>query len=131
MKKLLLIFIISLSLTGTVSADQLAYITKEQAEKGAALLKAEKEVLLFCGCCNNDPKIYLKVTGIKVQHTGYQDYWEIIITGITRKGEKRIVEADLAYVHVNRDGKAICAGKILGFECDPCVTDMGWDNAGN
>jgi hypothetical protein len=130
MKKFPAVFILLLSLTGILSADQLAYITQDQAEKGAALLKTEKEILLFCGCCSNEPKVYLKVTGIKIQHTGYQDYWEIIITGTNRHGENMVVQADLAYVHVNRNGKAICAGTLLNFQCDPCVSDMPWDAAG-
>lgn len=128
MKNIIIVIIMLASAVINASADQLAYITKEQAEKGAAFLKAEKEVLLFCGCCDNDPKVYLKVAGVTVQYTGYGDYWEIIITGTNRKGENMVVEADLAYVHVNRNGKALCAGKILDIPCDPCVTDLIWDS---
>lgn len=127
MKKLLLVFILLISLTGIGSADQLAYITKEQAETAAVLLKAEKEVLLFCGCCSNDPKVYLKVTSVTVQHTGYENFWQVIIAGTNRKGEKVVTEVDLAYVHVNRKDKAITVGKLLNLNCDPCVTDIVWD----
>jgi hypothetical protein len=128
MKNLIITFILLISLNYTASADQLAYITKDQAEKGAAFLRLEKEVLLFCGCCDNDRKVYLKVTGITVQHTGYKDYWEIIISGTNRNGENMVVEADLAYVHVNRNGKAQCAGRILNLECDPCVAEFSWES---
>lgn len=130
MKKLL-IAIILLSLTGFAHADQLAYITKEQAEKGALLIKSEKEVLLFCGCCDNDPKIYLKVKEVLVRFTGYQNYYEIIISGTTADGEQKTVEADLAYVHLNRKGIAVPAGKILGLECDPCVSEFPWGGKQN
>jgi len=126
MKKTVITFLISAALTGIVSADQLGYITKEQAEKAAALLKSEREIMLFCGCCDNDPKIYLKVADVKVKHTGYQEYYQVIVTGITRTGEKMTVETDLAYVHVNRNGMAVAAGTVLGFKCDPCVYEMNW-----
>lgn len=128
MKKIIAAVIIILSVAGSARADQLAYLSREQAEKGASFLKQEKEVLLFCGCCDNDKKVYLRVTGVTIQHTGFQDYREIVITGVNRTGENMVVEADLAYVHVNRNGKALCAGKLLNFECDPCITELNWDS---
>lgn len=128
MKKQLITILILISFTGIASADQLAYITKEQAEKGAAFIRIQKEVLLFCGCCENDPKVYLSVKDVSVQHTGYQNFYQVIISGVNRGGEKMTVEADLAYVHVNINGMAVAAGKFLNFECDPCVQDLKWDS---
>lgn len=127
MKKLILTLIIIASFSAA-PADQLAYITKDQAEKAAEFLKKEREVLLYCGCCDNDPATYITVTGISVKFTGYENYYEVIITGRKNSGEELTVEADLAYVHVKRNGLAVAAGKILGFECDPCVDKLKWDS---
>lgn len=128
MKKLIVSFTILFSLSCIAYADQLAFITKDQAEKGAAYIRLQKEVLLFCGCCKNDPKVYIEVTDVHVEHTGYQDFYQIKISGINRSGENVTIDADLAYVHVNRNGKAEAIGKILGFKCDPCVTDLKWES---
>ena len=127
MKKTILLFILVCSLSSNASADQLAYITREQAEKGAAFLKTQNEVLIFCGCCDSDPKVYLKISGVSVRYTGYQDYYQIRLSGVDRKGKSITLDIDLAYTHINVNGKALCAGKLLNFECDPCVADMPWE----
>lgn len=128
MKRFCAVLFLMIIITGVAYSDQLAYISKDQAERGAKFLKNEKVVLLFCGCCENDPKIYLRVKEISVKFTGYQNYYEIIITGTTAGGELKSVEADLAYVHVNREGKAVTVGKILGLECDPCASEFPWNS---
>jgi len=127
MKRILTSILILISLSGLLSADQLAYISREQAVKGAALIRSQQEVLLFCGCCEDDPKVYLRITYVSVQHTGYKNYFEVIIKGISRTGERMTVEADFAYVHLNKNGKAVPACVALGFACDPCVKEMSWE----
>jgi len=128
MKNIITACLLIISITGIAAADQLAFITKDQADKGAAFIKSQREVLIFCGCCKDDPKVYLEVTDAYVEHTGYQNFYHVKITGINREGEKITIDADLAYIHVNKNGMALSVGKILGFECDPCVNDLKWES---
>lgn len=130
MKKILLTLITAAAVTGTASADQLSYITKEQAEKGAAFIRSQREVLSFCGCCGNEPEVYIRIKSVTIQPAGYENYYQIIIKGETRDEQEVSIEADLAYIHVNRKGRAVAICRILGFECDPCTSDLRWNERG-
>lgn len=117
--------------TLTASADQLAWITREQAEQAQALLNQEKEVLLYCGCCDNDPHKYLKVEGSTVAYTGTDNYFEVQLTAQDHDGNPVTTSLDLAYVFLNREGTANCLGILLGFECDPCTGPFAWTSPFN
>lgn len=106
--------------------DQLAYITKEQAEKATEFLIKQKEVILYCGCCDHDRKVLIKITNVSFKHTGYQDFYEVTIEGIGPEGKAIKEEVDLAYIHFLKGYKAHCVGEELGFECDPCVEPFYW-----
>jgi len=127
MKKsvLLLLFLFTL-ISVTASADQLAYLTKDQAEKAVKFLKKQKRVMLFCGCCDNDPKVFVNVKKVYMAPAGYEDYYEIFIEGNAGNKEKLKKAVDLAYVFINKKGTAAAVGLELGMECDPCVHDLKW-----
>lgn len=123
MKKLFLIpaFLI---FTNLLHADQLAWLTKDQAEKTVAYFNDNniKEVVLWCACCDNDVKTKVTVTGVHYRQVKESKvYYELVIEGTYMGGEKLNDAFDLAYVHVPIDGKWRCLGKELGFECDPCT----------
>lgn len=121
MKKILLLFLVfSSSLT---FADQLAYITKEQAEQTVAYLTDNKitEVVLWCACCDSNPKIQVNISNIYYKYTGYENYYQVYIVGTTPGGEAVNEGVDLAYVHIKKKNKWYCLGKKLKFECDPCT----------
>ena len=71
MKKLLLLLLLCTFISATASADQLAYLTKEQAETAVKFLKKQKRVMLFCGCCDNDPKVIVNVKKVYMAPAGY------------------------------------------------------------
>ena len=121
MKKVFLLFLIFISTL--TFADQLAYITKEQAKQTIAYFtdKNIKEVVLWCACCDNDPKTLLTVNRIYYKFTGYQSFYQIYIEGTTPEGQLIDEGVDLAYVHIKKNKKWRCLGKVLGFECDPCT----------
>lgn len=123
MKKLILLtlFIVFIN---TLHSDQLAWITKEQAEQTVAYFNDNdiKQVVLWCACCDNDVKTKVNVT--RVYYRQVKDspqYYEFVIEGTYMAGDKLNDAFDLAYVHVARGGKWRCLGKELGFECDPCT----------
>ncbi|MGD1840319.1 MAG: hypothetical protein ACFB0B_05395 [Thermonemataceae bacterium] len=113
------------------SADQLAWISKAQAETAVAYLKKEKQVILFCGCCDAD-----QMEKIKIQEVTYrivdaqQGYYQVFVTALY-EGKVQEIPLDLAYVHIKEKKKAQCLGKVLGFECDPCVAPFYWKIAKN
>lgn len=115
---LLLFFAVNVSF-----ADQLAWITKEQAVKTVAYFEDKdiEQVVLWCACCDNDPKTKVNVSEITYKKADDPGYYEIWITGETTDGRKINQPVDLAYVHVLRGSKWRCLGKELKFECDPCT----------
>jgi len=122
MKKIL--FIVLLSFTANISyCDQLAWITKEQAEKTVSYFEDEEisQVVLWCACCDNDPKTKVNVEKVTYKKADNPAYYEVYIIGTTADGRTINEPVDLAYVHVKRKGKWRCLGRELKFECDPCT----------
>ena len=108
-------------------ADQLAYITKEQAQKATDFLKSQKKVVLWCACCDKDsPKRVIKVSKVYFLATGYEDTYKVVLEGKDSDGKHVKEELDLAYVHCKQKGMAECVGKALGFDCDPCTDAFKW-----
>lgn len=103
--------------------DQLAYISKEQAKETVAYFEDNNinEVVLWCACCENNPKIKVSVTRVYYKYTGYENYYQVYITGTAADG--RFIEEgiDLAYVHIKKNKKWKCLGKVLKYDCDPCT----------
>ncbi len=128
MKFKLLIIIILLLSTQSIFADQLAWITKEQASSAIEIIDQQKEILLFCGCCDNTPKIYLKPKKSRIQYTGTDNYFEVILNATDANGQEQEQALDLAYVFINIDGKANCLGKEMSLTCDPCTDIFVWES---
>ena len=126
MKKILLLTLFLLFVLATTKADQLAYLTKEQAKTATTFLKQQAEVLIWCACCDNNSKQYIKVSKVRFKSVRYKRYYQITLKGVDKSGKTLKVELDLAYVFINKNGKAYCAGKELGFTCDCCTGVFGW-----
>jgi len=64
-KRVLLVFLLLVS-AKFIYADQLAWITEEQAMTTVDYFKENKikNVILWCACCDNDEKMKIKVTRI-------------------------------------------------------------------
>lgn len=81
-------------------ADQLAYLSKTDADRAATLLESTKKVALFCGCCDNQEVEVIKVKGVEVKYTGYEQYYEVFVM-YSYQGELKSVPVDLAYIRSN------------------------------
>lgn len=99
MKKILLSVIMILSFS-FIYADQAAWITKDQAEKGAALIKSSGLVRHFCAPCGDNFFRGEKVFNIKAAKAAGSNpndqYYEVQLNG---NG------IDLAYVYIFSGGK--------------------------
>lgn len=109
-----------------LQADQLLWMQKEQAEKAREFLQKEKAVVLHCGCCDADVYTLVYLSDVKVVPAGYQQWYELQLTGKGPGGSVVKEAVDLAYVHVKRDGRAVAVCTLLGFECDPCTEPFSW-----
>lgn len=118
MRKLILAIVLLLNVF-FVQADQLAYLSKADAEKGADLLKKQKFVYLFCGCCDNDVAQKVKVKSVEVRYTGYEEFYEIFVISETKEGKKEY-SLDLAYAWLKVKKSFKTVGSILSLEHDPC-----------
>ena len=109
-------------------ADQLAWISKEQAEKTIEFFETNEisEVVLWCGCCDNGLVQKITITNIFFRYTGTDQFYEIVIEGFDEMNEDYSNAVDLAYVHIQAEGFAYCLGLALEFECDPCIPPFEW-----
>jgi hypothetical protein len=118
-----LIFLLSIN----SYADQLSYITKDQAAKAVEYLKTQKEVLLSCTCCEEPDNEYIKITNVYYKHSGSEDFYLVIIEG--KNSRNQIVEraVDLAYVFIGKQGNAYNLASELNLEYQPCPLKTRWN----
>jgi hypothetical protein len=120
------IFIIQLISPFISKADQLSVLTKAEADKAVLFLAKQESIIMFCGCCGGDSKIINYITRISIEPFADTKDFQIVIEGISENMEKSKGWIDLAYVHINKGGLAVCVALELGFECDPCVKPFKW-----
>ena len=126
MKQLLMFLFLAMS---TVSfADQLAYISKSDADLAVEKLEKMKSIYLFCGCCSLEKPVKISPTKVYAKHTGYEDYWEIYVQYVDEKGRTKEIPLDLAYVWKKQLFGFKTIGELLGLEHDFCVKPKDWDN---
>lgn len=122
------IVILTLLLTSFFAkADQLAALTREQAEKAVAYLKKESSVILWCSCCENEgvKRVTINEVFIKADQDG--KYYSVVLKGRDDNGKEIEEYLDLAYVFVKKGSKGHSLGKVLKFKCDPCVKPFDWN----
>lgn len=119
-----------LLIAGFAKADQLALITHAQAEKAVAYLKKETSVILWCSCCEGDPMKRITINEVFIKETENGKYYSVVLKGRDEDGKEVEEYLDLAYVFVKKGSKGQSLGKVLKFECDPCVKPFNWDVPG-
>ena len=126
MKLKTLIAIAFLALTSaTAKADQLALITLDQAEKAADYIGRQRELVLWCACCENETKEQVSITSVYYRSAG-GDLYETVLKYKDSEGNLHERAIDLAYAHVFINGQAHCLGQILEMACDPCTAPFEW-----
>lgn len=120
--KIIILSIYFLIGANTLFADQLSYITKSQADTAIRVLKNQSKVLLWCACCDNDPKVIMKVKDIQLNVVGQNnEYYQIVVIGRDNVGKEIKKEIDLAYTFILKNGQWYNLGQELKFKCDPCT----------
>jgi len=122
------IAIILLIIAPQLRADQLQWISKDQADAVLQYFKMAKikQGILWCACCDNDPKVKIKIKKVEMRYTGTGDYYEIVLTGKLSTGEKFSGAIDLAYFHIKSENMAYALGYVMQFDCDPCTGPFAW-----
>lgn len=122
MKKLLAIInlCIALLLPSFAQADQAAYIDKNEAEIAVNVLQDHSVIRHFCEPCGDQTWTEETINSIESQHTGYENYWEVLVNG---KG------IDLAYVYVETDGGWRNVAIMLDIEVSDVSTVLPGTNA--
>ena len=123
------IFLITLTLITINSyADQLAVLSKEQAQKTLQFLKQNNisEAILWCACCTNDPKTKISLSNITIKNAGTPEEYYVVFEGRLNNGQQYNKYVDLAYVYIQSGNLAKCLCQILNFKCDPCTIPFAW-----
>lgn len=122
MKTLLVILLLLVSVQ-IAKSDQLAWLTKAQADKTIEYFddKMMEQVVLWCACCTDQSKRKVNIKNYFYKKAADPSYYEFWIEGTTTSGEKVSEPVDLAYVHILRGSKWRCLGTELKFDCDPCT----------
>ncbi|MFT5915216.1 MAG: hypothetical protein ACI81T_001716 [Bacteroidia bacterium] len=131
MRKLKILFFLAFLFVGfSAKADQLAFISKAQAEATVKYLNEKKpsEIMFWCACCDNDERYVYDFVSASFEHTGTDDYYQVVITFNDEKGMERQKKVDLAYVHLKKGNKAKCLGTLMNYECSPCTEPFDWNN---
>lgn len=121
-------FLISFSIlfySVNAKADQLMYLDLKHAKAATEYLLKEKQVILWCACCSDESKQLLDMTSVNYYRVE-GDFYFVILRGTTPSGELVEKRLDLAYIHVNVQGKANCLGQVLKINCDPCTKPFKW-----
>jgi len=121
MKKGFLILFATCFLFTASFADQLAYLSKADADRAAEYIEKTKKIIFYCGCCDKAETEKIKVQGVEVKFTGYEQFYEVHVFYQYQK-EIKSVAVDLAYVWVNIKGKIQTVGQVLGLAHNPCKT---------
>ncbi len=126
MKKVLTILFLAVS---TMSfADQLAYISKTDADRAVVKLEKMKTIHLFCGCCSLEKPVKVQLIKVYAVATGHEEYWEVYIEYLDEDGITRNTPIDLAYVWKKGLFGSKTIGKLLGLEHDYCNRPKDWNN---
>jgi hypothetical protein len=128
MKKSLIVLSLLLT-TFFAKADQLAALTRDQAEKAVAYLKKESTIILWCSCCENETMNRITVNEVFMKADKNGKYYSVVVKGRNEDGKEVEEYVDLAYVFVKKGKKAQSLGKVLKFKCDPCTDPFSWDHS--
>ncbi len=93
MKKFLIVLTILL-LPTILLADIASYVSKADAEKGAVLIKKQREIKNFCGPCDDKVATTDIVKEVKAAAVPDTEYWDVKVNG---------EEKDLAYIYYKTD----------------------------
>jgi hypothetical protein len=125
MLKALLVILLSATLSQTAKADQLMYLSLKNAKAATEYLQTQKQVILWCACCTDDPKLLITISSVNYYRVQGELYF-VVLMGKTQSGEQVEKYLDLAYVHVNVQGKAKFLGQELKINCDSCTKPFKW-----
>jgi len=125
MKKLILLLSVIIS-SHQLFADQLAYLSKENAEKAVTYILKHKKVINYCGCCSDGDPLKVKVIKAEARFTNYENYYEVYITYKDEKKQPKEIPVDLAYLWTKYKGNVVTVGKVLHLEHDSCVDTINW-----
>jgi len=128
---LLILSIFTLS-TFTSQADQLSWIRKPAAEKAVAFLEKQKQIILYCACCEGDPKTKVKLTDVYYEKaepdSPNSPFYKVVVKGTNVATDEKVDESiDLAYAWVKVKGVAKNLGWHLDMTCDPCSPSFNWE----
>ena len=107
-------------------ADQLAYISKAQADEAVAFISTLNKVYLFCGCCEIRKPEKVKPVKVYAKHTGHASYYEVHLEYTDETGKIKTTPLDLAYVWYRKLRKYNTIGDALKLEHDRCVYLRDW-----
>jgi hypothetical protein len=106
---------IILALLSPLGANQFAYITAGMAVKTTALLRFEKEILVFCQPCDDLHGRVIRVQKVEVVNVNFEGMNEVRVNGES---------IDLAYVFIRRNGAWKNLAVVMGLDPRAVSTEL-------
>jgi len=119
--KFLLILLAFFGFSVSAKADQLAYLSKSDADRAAEYIKAQEFIYLYCGCCDvNETPSMIAPISVEVRFTNYMEFYEVVVTYLDETGSLQTFSLELAYTWVKQKKKMKTVGSVLELDHDPC-----------
>ena len=100
--------VVSIFFAGISSADVCSYITKDQAELGAKLLRINPNFVKYCAPCSEKSKAKIRAEKIEAQPVENDQYWAVFVNG---------ENIDLAYTYLDiGEKKGISLANLSGCQ---------------
>lgn len=123
MKRALLLLCCLLTFMVAHAADQLKELSLEDAKRAAALIRKQRKLYLYCGCCDGEKAQKVRADKVEIyeSESGKEGLYNIRITFYyPRSGTPTSAIVDLAYLWGRKKGKYFTIASVLGMAHDPC-----------
>ncbi len=124
MKRTLLLLGFLLTFLVSYAADQqLRELSLEDAKRAAALIRKQRKLYLYCGCCEGEKARKVRADKVEIYEsdTGKEGLYNIRITFYyPRSGMPTTEIVDLAYLWGRKKGVYFTIASVLGMPHDAC-----------
>ena len=120
MKNLIIVLFVTISATA-YTQDQLKNLSKEDASKALTVLKKQRKIYLYCGCCEGAKARKIRAERFDIVASPDPDKYQLQVSYYAARSGTLFKEViDLAYTWGRRKGVYYTIASRLNMPHDPC-----------